>query len=77
MKFDNLTPEQQEMFMYSHFNEGDSVDYCLFWVWDWDTLELITEDNLGFISVYRYSSKEELAKVLTDLEVGYQNWLDN
>lgn len=76
MKFDNLTPEHQEMFMESHFNEGSSVEYSLFWVWDWDTLELITEDSQGFIEVHTFNSEKELAEVLKQLDNVHREWLD-
>ena len=77
MKFNDLTPEQQEMFMESPYNEGSSVEYCLFWVWDWETLELITEDNRGFITVYRYNTKEELAEVIKQLDEEHHSWLES
>ena len=77
MKFDNLTPEQQELFMYSLFNDGDSVEYGLYWVWDWNTLELITEDSQGFITVHSYSSQDELREVLAKLDEEYSDWLNS
>lgn len=75
MKFDGLTKEQIEMFFESPFNEGDSVEYSLFWVWDWETLELITEDSQGFIEVHSHSSEEDLTKALAKLDDDYQDWL--
>ena len=77
MKFDNLTPEQIEMFFESPFNDGDSVEYNLFWVWDWETLELITEDSQGFIEVHSYSSKDELSEVLKKLDAEYTDWVNS
>ena len=77
MKFDNLTKEQIEMFFESPFNDGDSVEYGLFWVWDWNTLELITEDSQGFIEVHSYGTEEDLTKALAKLDDEYHAWLDS
>lgn len=77
MKFDELTKEQIEMFFESPFNEGNSVEYGLYWSWDWETLELITEDSQGFISVYLHSSEDELSERLSMLESNYRDWLDS
>lgn len=76
MKFDDLTPEQQEMFLFSMFHEGNTVDYCLFWVWDWETLELITTEPGGIFEVQKFNTEEELSKHLLELDKEHREWLE-